>query len=434
MQRLSRFVMMVMALALVAGISVAQDENIVIDFYFPSATANDAEGIFERYAEMFQEQYPNVTINPVFSGSYTDTRNTILTEIQGGGAGPDVAVLLAIDLYSFAEAGYIVPAQNFIDTMEMGDDFVNDFFPALLANSTDADGNVWSIPFQRSTPILYYNADLLAEAGYDAAPVNNTELIEIAQALTTDERDGLLVPVAGGFPIWMYQSFAIAYGQNIVTDDPTEVLFNTPEAVEAVEFVRSLGTDLGVGPAGGSAWGDTPTAFLAGQAAMIYHTTGNLTRILNDADFEVGVGFLPSGPADEDGTGFGAPTGGGNLYIFDDGTKSEAELEAIWNWVTFLSSAEIQADWGATTGYIAANATAWETEPLASLAAEAPQYLTARDQLEYTGKEFSSFATITIQGIINGTLESILTGEAEDAQAAMDEAQAQIDEILAEYR
>ncbi|MCY3832264.1 MAG: ABC transporter substrate-binding protein [Chloroflexi bacterium] len=420
-------------LVMLAGAGFAQDD-IVIDFYFPSATANDAEGIFQRYADAFEERNPGVTVNPVFTGSYTDTRNTILTELQGGGAGPDVAVMLSIDLYSFAEEGTIIPAQGFIDAMDDGGAYVNDFFDALMANSVDEDGNVWSLPFQRSTPILYYNADLLAEAGYDSPPTNNAELVEIAQALTTDDRDGLLVPVAGGFPIWMYQSFAIAYGQNIVGDDPTEVYFNTPEAVAAVEFVRSLGTDLGVGPAGGAAWGDTPVAFLAGQAAMIYHTTGNLTRILTGADFEVGVWYLPSGPAGDDGTGYGSPTGGGNLYIFDDGSKSEAELEAIWQWVMFLSSPEIQADWGATTGYIAANATAWETEPLASLAMEYPQYQVARDQLQYADKEFSSYATITIQGIINKTLESILTGESEDAQAAMDEAQAQIDGILAEYK
>ncbi|MCY4021125.1 MAG: ABC transporter substrate-binding protein [Chloroflexi bacterium] len=418
---------------LLTGSAIGQG-SVVIDFYFPSATANDAEGIFQGYADAFQEENPGISINPVFTGSYTDTRNTILTELQGGGAGPDVAVMLSIDLYSFAEEGYIVPAQTFIDGMEDGEAFVADFFPALMSNGMDADGNVWSIPFQRSTPILYYNADLLAEAGYDSPPTNNAELVEIAQALTTEDRDGLLVPVAGGFPIWMYQSFAIAYGQNIVSEDPTQVFFNTPEAVAAVEFVRSLGTDLGVGPAGGAAWGDTPTAFLAGQAAMIYHTTGNLTRILRDADFEVGVWYLPSGPAGEDGTGYGAPTGGGNLYIFDDGSKSDAEMDAIWKWVTFLSSPEIQADWGATTGYIASNASAWETEPLASLAMEYPHYLVARDQLQHVGKEFSSYATITIQGIINGTLQSILTGEAEDAQAAMDAAQAQIDGILAEYR
>ena len=156
-----RTLVLSLLLSMFIGAAHAQDD-IVIDFYFPSATANDAEGIFQRYADMFHEDNPGISVNPVFTGSYTDTRNTILTELQGGGAGPDVAVMLSIDLYSFAEEGYITPAQAFIDAMDGGEAYASDFFPALMANSTDADGNIWSIPFQRSTPILYYNADLLA--------------------------------------------------------------------------------------------------------------------------------------------------------------------------------------------------------------------------------------------------------------------------------
>ena len=182
--RLRAIVLLGLLFVMMIGGVTAQDD-IVIDFYFPSATANDAEGSFQRYADAFQEQNPGITVNPVFTGSYTDTRNTILTELQGGGAGPDVAVMLSIDLYSFAEEGYIVPAQTFIDGMEDGEAYVSDFFPALMLNGVDAEGNVWSLPFQRSTPILYYNADLLAGAGYDSPPTNNAKLVEIAQALTT---------------------------------------------------------------------------------------------------------------------------------------------------------------------------------------------------------------------------------------------------------
>ena len=117
--RLKLFATIVMLLMSTAGAGFAQG-GVVIDFYFPSATADDAEGIFQRYADTFQERNPGITNNSVFTGSYTDTRKTILTELQGGGAGPDVAVMLSIDLYSFAEEGYIVPAQNFIDGMEDG--------------------------------------------------------------------------------------------------------------------------------------------------------------------------------------------------------------------------------------------------------------------------------------------------------------------------
>jgi sn-glycerol 3-phosphate transport system substrate-binding protein len=185
-------------------------------------------------------------------------------------------------------------------------------------------------------------------------------------------------------------------------------------------------------PEGALSWGDAPTIFTSGEAAMIFHTTGSLTRILNEAPFEVGVAFLPSGAANDDGIGYGAPTGGGNLYMFANSTPEEQA--AAWEWIQFLASPEIQADWTARTGYVAARQSAWETDTLTTLVEERPQYLVARDQLEFAGKEFSAFRTIDIQNIINTTLSNLIAGTATDVQASLDEAQAQIDSLLEEYR
>ena len=282
--------------------------------------------------------------------------------------------------------------------------------------------------------------DLFEAEGIEV-PTNNEELIAAAQALTTEDRFGLLVPVAGIFPIWMFESFANAHGQPLTESDPTQVYLDTPEALAALEFVTKLGMPVedggfGVGPMGGSAWGDTPTAFTAEQAAMIYHSTGSLTSILENAPFEVGVAFLPSGPAGDDGTGYGSPTGGGNLYLFDDGSKSPEELEAAWKWVEFLSTPEIQSDWGATTGYIAAFDGAWDVAPLSDLSMEFPQYVVTRDHLEHATKEFSAFRTIDLQNIINSQLSRVISGEVplEEAAAVLAEGQAQIDGILSDYR
>lgn len=436
---------LVMGIALlvlvVAPFSALAQADIVIDFYFPTAVDGPIAAKMQEYADQFNAANPGIVVNPVYSGDYNGTREVILTEINAGDVIVDVAVMLAIDLFSFIEDGTIVRVQDFIDAMEDGDEYVTDFFPAMLANSVDENGAIWSIPFQRSTPLLYYNVDLLAEAGFDAPPRNNEELIEIAQALTTPDRAGLMVPVAGVFPSWLFQSFAAAYGQPLVETNPAEVYLDTPEALAALEFVTRLGIPqeeggFGVGPMGGSAWGDTPTAFTSGAAAMIYHTSGSLRSILNNADFEVGTAFLPSGPAGPDGTGYGSPMGGGNLYIFNDGSKSEAELEAAWKWVLFLSSPEIQSDWSASNGYIAARQSAWELDPLRSLAEEFPQYTVARDQLAFAVKEFSAYRTIDLQNILNNALSRVISGSVPLSEAAsvLAEAQAQIDSLLADYQ
>ena len=318
-----KFVLPLMLVLLILVPAAAQ-EDIVIDFYYPTAVEGPIAETMQAYADEFMEANPGVTINVVFTGSYNQTRDTVLAE--GDQPIVDVAILLAIDLYSFVEDGHVIPLQSYIDADE---DFnADDFFSAFWANSVlEEGGAIWSVPFQRSTPIMFYNADLLSEAGLDV-PTNSDELITVAQTLTTEERDGLHVPVAGIFPSWMFQSFAYAYGQPIVEASATDVYFNDETVVEALEFVTKLGMSeedggFGIGPMGGSAWGETPTAFTAGEVAMIYHTTGSLTSIISNADFEVGVAFAPSGPAGDDGTGYGVPTGGGNLYVFDDGSKTE---------------------------------------------------------------------------------------------------------------
>jgi sn-glycerol 3-phosphate transport system substrate-binding protein len=424
-----RFAMFAVSMLIAAGVATtsvaAQDDAITLDFYFPEATANNAQAIFEEYAAQFKEQNPNITINVVYQGSYTDNRNIIQTQLAAG-EGPDVAVMLATDLLSFIEAGTIVPAQQFVDADAEGEAYVEGFFDAFLLNSVDENGQLWSIPFQRSTPILYYNADLFREAGLENAPRNREELVEYAQALTTEDRWGFWFP-SEGFPIWLFSAFQIAGEEPLVRERFDEVYFNTPATAEGLQFLLDLSGEYGVMPEGALSWGDAPTIFASGETAMLAHTTGSLTRILNEADFEVGTAFLPFGAGE---AGYGAPTGGGNLYIFANSTPEEQA--AAWEWVKFLSSPEIQADWTARTGYIAAVESAWETETLQTLVEERPQYAVARDQLEYAGKEFTSFRSIDVQNIINTTLSSIISGEETDIAGALERAQTQIDSLLAE--
>ena len=431
--RLFLFILLLGVLALSAP-AFAQDE-IELDFYYPAAVSGPLQEAFERYAAGFSADHPNVSINVIFTGSYGQTREAVRTEIEGGGAGPDVAVMLSVDLYSFIEDGTIISAQQFIDQLDDPAAFVDDFFPAFMLNSVDADGNVWTLPFQRSTPILYYNKEHFAEVGLDPEqpPRNVNELTEFAVMLATDERDGIQIPLAGDFPSWLYQSFAIAHGQNVVSQDPTEVFLNTEAALAALAAIQELG-DRGVMPVGGSAWGDTPAAFIAGAASMIYHTTGSLTFIRNNANFEFGTGFLPSGPPDENGEGYGAPTGGGNVYIFDDGSHTEAELQAAWEWAVHLASAETQADWTSTTGYIASRPSAWETETLQSLVAEWPQYATAPAQLQYADKEIATYRSIDVQVMVNTVLSDIISGNESDPELALEIYQEQIDSLLEPYR
>lgn len=426
-----RIMMIVLSLALMTGIAAAQDDVIEISFYYPTAVGGPLAEIFDGYAADFNEQNPDIRVVPTYAGGYDDISAAVQTEIQGTGEGPQVAVMLSIDLQTFIDSGYIVPVQPFIDAMgeEEAAAYVDDFFPAFMENSVDGDGLIWSIPFQRSTPVLYYNKDMFAEVGLDPErpPANREELVAFGQQLTLPdgERWGLLIP-SSGFPYWLFQSFPIGNGLNVVGESPSEVFFNAPEVVSALEDFIALSDEAGIMPDGTIVWGDAPTDFTSGRAAMIYHTTGSLTNILRNANFEVGVGFLPAGDV-----GYGTPTGGGNLYIFS--TSSEEEQQAAWRWIQYLSSPEIQASWTIGTGYIAARQSAWEGEELQALVEEFPQYGVARDQLQYAAKELATHQGLDIRAILNQAISRSIDGEL-TPQEALDEAQAQAEAILSQYR
>jgi sn-glycerol 3-phosphate transport system substrate-binding protein len=430
---LKRSVILMVVLAVLAlGMANVRTEAqtvVEIDFYYPTAVGGPITQIIDEYAAQFNAANPDIKVNAVYAGGYDEIYKAVQTQISGGGTGPDVAIFLAVDLFSLIENDFIIPLTEFIENTPGAKEAIADFFPAFMLNTLDEFGVIWGIPFQRSTPVMYYNKDMFREVGLDpeVAPRTWQDMLEAAKKLTKPDgsRWGLMIP-SDGFPYWLFQGFAISNGKNLVEASPTEVFFNTPSTVEALEFFASLSRTHKVMPEGIIKWGDTPTAFTSGQAAIIYHTTGSLTNILRNANFEVGVGFLPQGKA-----GYGAPTGGGNLHILK--TSSPAEQAAAWRWIQFLSSPEIQADWGVKTGYVAARQSAWELEPLKSLVKEKPQYAVARDQLPFAQKELSTYRGLDVRQTFGKAVQAVLTGE-KDAKTALDEAQAAADQLLAPYR
>ncbi len=406
----------------------AQAAPLEIKFYYPTAVVGPIAKIMAGFADDFNAKNADIHVTAVYAGGYTDIYKAIDTQVKGGGAGPDVAILLSTDMYSLIDNDYIVSLDSFIKGSNDTDTYLKDFFPAFLLNSQSADGTIWGAPFQRSTPVLYYNQDLFKAAGLDPAkaPANLDEMLADAKTLTKADGSqwGLEIP-SDGFPYWLFQGFAIGAGQNLVGDASNKVFFNPPSTVGALQYFIDLQGKNAVMPKGVIKWNDTPSDFEAGKAAMIYHTTGSQTGILAKSKFNVGVGFLPAGSK-----GFGAPTGGGNLYILK--SSPTANQAASWRRMQYLTSPQKQADWTVATGYIAARQSAWDTDTLKNLVAKYPQYAVARDQLKYAKKELATHRGGDLQQIFGRAVQSALTGD-KTPQQALDDAQVAADKILADY-
>jgi sn-glycerol 3-phosphate transport system substrate-binding protein len=401
--------------------------NVSLTFFYPVAVPGPITQLIDGYIKQFESQNPNIQVNAVLSGGYPDTLTKIQTTIKGGGTPPDVAVLLSTDLYSLVDSNAIVNLDDYVSAAG-GTNFTSDFYPAFLANSS-YQNHIWSLPFQRSTPVLYYNKDLFTAAGLDPnkPPATYQELVTDAQKLTKPDgsRWGLEIS-SDGIPYWLFQSFVIGNGANVVNAGvANKVDFNGPEVVKGLQDFAALSQSAKVMPTGILQWATMPNDFVNGKAAMIYHSSGSLANILKQAKFQVGVGF----PVGE--KGYGAPTGGGNLYILKGIPKDHQD--AAWKFVQFMSSTETQADWSINTGYIAARKSSYDTQAMKDYLAKTPQAAVGRDYLQYAGAELATHDNAQVQKFLGDAVQAALTGKSDPA-AALNDAQQKADQLLSQFK
>ena len=411
----------------VAGALPAQATD--LQFYFPVAVGGGAAETIESLTQEYMAANPGVNIDAVYSGSYQDTIAKVITAARGGNA-PQLSVALSVDMFTLIDEDLILPFDDFIKTDE-DREWLNSFYPAFMENS-QTGGKTYGIPFQRSTPVLYWNKAAFAEAGLDpeTPPATWDEMVEMGKKLTKKDGNGnvtqwgVRIP-SSGFPYWLFQGLTTENDVILANSDGNKTNFDDPKVVEALEFMVALSKDYGVMEPGIVEWGATPKAFFEGQTAMMWTTTGNLTNVRANAPFDFGVGMLPANKRR------GAPTGGGNFYLFK-GTSDE-QLAAAVDFIQWITGPEQSAKWTMATGYVAPRPATWETETMKTYAEEFPPVLIARDQLEFAVAELSTYENQRITRIFNDALAAAITGQ-KDAETALKEAQAQADAILAAYR
>lgn len=413
----------VLILALSVSFAVQAQDKTVVQIFFPIAVDSPITEILNGYATAYMAEHPDVEIQWSFEGGYTDVKNRLLTVQEAGGDLPALAIMLATDIYDLVNAGAVQAWGNADEA------YLADFTPTWLSNSYydsdgDGTGELYGLPFQRSTVLMYYNADLLSEAGL-AAPTNWDELATTAQALTTADREGILIP--NSWPYWVFQPFAAGGGENIVSDSDTEVFFDTQASIDALQYWVDLYQTYGATPDGvQDNWGDAPGLFTDGATAMIVHSSGSLRNILNNADFTVGVMGVPG----KDGGSYSV-TGGGNLYLVEG--IDEATAAAAWDFVQWLTSPEQTVDWSINTGYYNTRDSGFELPAWQEYATANPQVDEARSMLDSAVREFSVQSLADVRNVLHTQILAVLNGETDPA-TAMATAQTQADEILAIFQ
>ncbi|MBV8769440.1 MAG: ABC transporter substrate-binding protein [Hyphomicrobiales bacterium] len=406
----------------------ARAADMEIRFYYPIAVSGPITKLIDGYGADFEKENPGVKIKPIYAGDYVQTIGKALIAVKGGDI-PECAILLAADIITLTDEDAVIALDDLAKTPQ-DKAWLDGFYPAFMENAR-LKGKTYAVPFQRSTPVLYWNKAAFQEAGLDPdkGPADWDEMLAFAKKLTKKDGSGnvtqwgLEIP-SDGNTSWLFSGLTAANGVRLMNPDGNKTDFDDPRVVEALRFFLDLSKTYGVQPSGLTSWGAAPRDFLEKKLAMIWQTTGNLTNIRQNASFPFGVAMLPKKVR------YGAPTGGGNFYIFK-GISPEKQAMAF-RFVKFMTTPERAAAWSIATGYVATSPAAYATDAMKKYIADFPQAAVARDQLQYAGPEITVHEGQRVMKVFNDNLQAALTG-GKTPEAAMKDAQREADHILKDY-
>ncbi|KLK93334.1 ABC transporter substrate-binding protein [Microvirga vignae] len=412
----------------VMSLSASVAHAVDLTMYYPVAVGGPVTKVIDDMVQRFQKENPDIKVEAVYAGNYTDTMTKAMTAMKGGQP-PQLSVLFSTDLFTLMDEQAIVPIDEIAGAD--GKEWLNSFYPAFMENGR-VEGKTWSVPFQRSTIVLYYNKDAFKEAGLDPEkpPTTWAEMVEISKKLVKKDasgnvtRWGVEIP-STGYGYWMLQALAIENGQKLMNEAGNKVSFNAPKTVEALQYWVDLAAKEGVMPKGAVEWGTLRADFLEGKTAMMWHTTGNLTAVKEGAKFNFGVAMLPAKERR------GSPTGGGNFYVFK--SASPEQQKAAVTFIKWMTAPERAAEWSIKTGYVAVTPAAYETEAMKTYVKDFPQAVVARDQLQHAVAELSVHENGRIYKIMNDAVQAAVTGT-QTPQEALDSAQKQSERVLSRYK
>jgi len=423
--RLTRF-MLAAGFAICTTAAQAATE---LTMYYPVAVGGPLTQVVDGIIADFMKANPDIKVNAIYAGNYNDARIKALAALKSGEPA-QLSVMFSIDIYELIEQDAIVAFDDIVTSAE-DKKWLASFYPSLMENGRTG-GKTWGIPFQRSTIVMYYNKDAFRDAGLDPEqpPATWDELAAMGQKLVKKdasgqvERWGVMIP-STGYPYWMFGALTMQNDQVLMNRDGNETYFDAPGTVGALEYWLDLGKKHGVMPEGTIEWGSLRQNFLERKTAIMWHSTGNLTAVKDNAEFDFGVAMLPASKRR------GTPTGGGNFYIFKQTTPEERK--AAMRLIRFLTQPERTAEWSIKTGYIGTRPDAYETAVLKDYVAKFPPAAVARDQLEFATAELSTYQTGRVRKLLDDAIQATLTGAKSPAEA-LGAAQEQADRLLKRYR
>jgi multiple sugar transport system substrate-binding protein len=315
------------------------------------AMGNEATNVGQIMPE-FERRNPDIRV-VVQAQPWTSAHQKLLTAYAGASL-PDVSQVGNTWIGELTAIGALSPVPP------EAADLQTDQFDAVLG-TMQIDGKAMATPWYVDTRLLFYRADLLARAGYEAVPQDWTEWKKSMHAIKRVAGDGnyaILLPVN---EFEQLQTLGLQGDDPLLRDDDTRGNFASPSFVEALAFYKGL-FDEGLAPLASSTQiSNVWTEF--GRGYFSYYFSGPWT--IGDMKAKLQPAIQPhwntAGVPGPRGAGASAP-GGSSLAVF----KSSRKQAAAWKLIRYLAEPAVQARFNAITGDLPARQSAWSTPQVAN--------------------------------------------------------------------
>ncbi|HEY0187126.1 MAG TPA: ABC transporter substrate-binding protein [Cellulomonas sp.] len=316
------------------------------------------------------EQETGITVNLVTAGANYDEVAQRFQAASQTDEKPDLVIASDVWWFRYHLNDQVMALDDVFDYLDAD----ADDFQTTLYDDYEYDGQHWAAPYARSTPLFYYNKTMWAAAGLpDRGPATWDELQEWSTALAAQVPDSgstFGLSLGTSWSAWWFEN--MLWGQGGQYSDGFDLTLDSDEAVAGGEFLRDLfhGDDAIATVSADDSMAD----FASGLIASTIGSTGSLKSALDAATFEVGTAYLPDGPE-----GSGTPTGGTGLAVSSSSTPEKQLAAAMF--LEFLTNTENTSTFSQATGYMPVRTSAVESDTMAAVYDEFPQFRTAVDQL-----------------------------------------------------
>lgn len=353
-------------------------------------------------------QTTGARLKPVFMGNYATLSQKLMA------AAVARKLPLAGQVYEswtaeLREAGKLVP----VGTDFLPDSILNDIFPPFLEANT-WDDTLWTFPFNKSVPVLYYNRALFDSLGL-FPPRTWEEFRDLARRLTVDA-DGDGVPERWGtaFPVDVWLFTCILYQKGGKIFDGNRVAVADSPGIWVLSFLKSLLDEKVAYLATGYSHQDD---FAVGRVAMVFGTIVSYQFLKDRLTFPLGVAPLPQVDPDHPIT----VMAGTNLALFAG--YPDSAYRTVRDFLRFFLRPEVQVRWVMGTGYLPLRRSVLDHPGLQKLFQEVPGMREAMLQVSYAVTEprdpvwFTARRYLSTEGL-EPALRGVLTPEASLERAA----------------